>query len=127
MTITAEGTKQLSDAGKPRMKHIDSRVLLPGTLIFLSITPLLLAEESRTEQPVIKQGVVGIKLRERGALLVEPFKGDKVDKQKWRIWHSDPNAVNLLHFFKKDLLFFCFTLFQKTKIRYNCPYQEPRW
>jgi hypothetical protein len=43
--------------------------------------------------PVIRKGVVGIELRERGALLSEAFAGASVDRKKWRIWHSDPESV----------------------------------
>lgn len=49
---------------------------------------------AETKQPTIRTGVVGIQLRERGALLIEDFKGDTVDEKKWRIWHSDPEAVD---------------------------------
>jgi len=45
--------------------------LVAGTLIFVLTTPLLQAEDATTEQSVIKKGVVGIKLWERRALLVE--------------------------------------------------------
>lgn len=50
------------------------------------------AEDSET-RPVVKKGVVGIKLRERGALLSDNFQSDTVDKKRWRIWHSDPSKV----------------------------------
>jgi hypothetical protein len=51
------------------------------------------AADGGTTDPTIQKGVVGIRLRERGALLIENFQGDKVDEKKWRIWHSDPEAV----------------------------------
>ena len=45
------------------------------------------------QRPIIQKGVVGIKLRERGALLVDGFQSDTMNKKTWRIWHSDPTAV----------------------------------
>ncbi len=45
--------------------------------------------------PVIRTGVVGIELRERGALLVDDFEGDEIDTSKWRIWNSDAGKAQL--------------------------------
>jgi hypothetical protein len=52
-----------------------------------------LAAEVEAQQPKLQKGVVGIQLRERGASLIEAFSTDTVDEKKWRIWHSDPDAV----------------------------------
>lgn len=43
--------------------------------------------------PVIRKGAVAARLRQRGAMLIEPFDGDKVDQRRWRIWTQDPDAV----------------------------------
>ena len=50
---------------------------------------------AETKQPILQKGVVGIQLRERGALLTEDFRGDEGDEERWRIWHSDPEVVQL--------------------------------
>ena len=55
--------------------------------------PCLQTVCAETKRPIVRTGVVGIQLRERGALLIEDFKGDEVDEKKWRIWHSDPEVV----------------------------------
>lgn len=72
-------------------------VLAMTALVFAS--PCSQADSAETKQPTIRTGVVGIQLRERGALLIEDFEGDSVDEKKWRIWHSDPEAV---HFSVRD-------------------------
>ncbi len=43
----------------------------------------LAAADAETQQPIVRK-VVGIHLRERGALLMEDFKGDTIDEKKWR-------------------------------------------
>ena len=63
-----------------------------GVLAFAFSSSFLLAADVENQQPVIRK-VVGVQLRERGALLIESFDGDTVDESKWRIWHSDPKAV----------------------------------
>lgn len=55
----------------------------------------LVAADAEIQQPTIRKGVVGVHLRERGALLIENFDGDSVNEKKWRIWHSDPDTVGL--------------------------------
>ena len=52
----------------------------------------LVAADLVDEQPLLGK-VVGVELRERGALLTEDFTGETVDEEKWRKWHSDPKAV----------------------------------
>lgn len=55
--------------------------------IFLAIASnCVLAADAEAQQTVIRK-VGGVQLRERGALLIENFKDDKVDETKWRIWH----------------------------------------
>lgn len=75
------------------MKYKGRMRITVGLLVFILMPASSQAEETKTQQPVIRKGVVGIKLRERGALLMDAFPGDQVDKQKWRVWHSDPEAV----------------------------------
>jgi hypothetical protein len=48
---------------------------------------------SAAEPPRIETGVRSITLRERGALLVETF-DTELSRDRWRIWHSNPNAVD---------------------------------
>lgn len=48
-----------------------------------------------TPGPVIRKGPVAVRLRERGALLIEPFDGEQIDRKKWRIWTQNPEAVKL--------------------------------
>ncbi len=43
--------------------------------------------------PVIRKGPVSIRLRERGAMLMEAFDADKVDTKRWRIWKQNPDRV----------------------------------
>ena len=56
--------------------------------IIVAATVLALASncsqvaDAETKQPTIRKGVVGVQLRERGALLIEDFKGDTVDEKK---------------------------------------------
>lgn len=80
--------------GKPNMHHV-FRISIIVETFMVGLTPCWsLADDTKLQQPVIRKGITGIKLRERGSLLVEAFKGDEVDKQKWRLWHSDPTAVH---------------------------------
>lgn len=44
--------------------------------------------------PTIDRGLTGYSIREPGALLVEDFGAPEVDTERWRIWHSDPDAVS---------------------------------
>ena len=43
--------------------------------------------------PVIRQGLTGWRLLERGAHLIEDFDATAVDLTRWRIWHSNPQQV----------------------------------
>ena len=52
------------------------------------------APRSRPAGPIIRQGPVSIRLRERGALLMDAFDGGKIDTRRWRIWKQDPDQVN---------------------------------
>ncbi len=64
-----------------------------ATIALALIANSMLAAELETQEPKIQKGVVGIQRRERGAFLVESFTNDTVNQAKWRIWHSDPQAV----------------------------------
>ncbi|MHC4518743.1 MAG: hypothetical protein ACYTAS_09165 [Planctomycetota bacterium] len=69
--------------------------------------------DTDTKYPVVRKGVVGIQLRQRGALLSESFAGTSVDEKRWRIWHSNPNAVT---FSQKNGRF---TIQARNRIHYN--------
>ena len=55
------------------------------------------AEKSLTREqqllPVIRRGLTGWRLLERGAHLIEDFEAPEVDRERWRVWHSDPQHV----------------------------------
>lgn len=44
-------------------------------------------------RPVIRRGPVSVRLRQRGALLIEPFDAKKINRKKWRVWTQNPEAV----------------------------------
>lgn len=53
-------------------------------------------KEKRTDEGrAIQTGVVAVRLRQRGALLVEGFDGEKVDTHRWRVWLSDPERAKI--------------------------------
>ena len=58
-------------------------VLLPSCVSAQPATP-----------PTIDEGLTGYSVREAGALLAEDFGAPEVDTERWRVWHSDPEAVD---------------------------------
>jgi len=76
------------------MQHANSVGIILATTALALASNCSQAADAETKQPTVRTGVVGIQLRERGALLIEEFKGDTIDEKKWRIWHSDPEAVD---------------------------------
>jgi hypothetical protein len=75
------------------MQPVNGIGLIVATIALASPSSCSRAGETETRQPRLGKGVVGIQLRERGALLIENFTSDTVNQNKWRIWHSDPEAV----------------------------------
>ena len=53
---------------------------------------LAMAED---EHPMIAKGPTEIRLRERGALLMEGFDAEAVDEEEWRIWINNPDSIEL--------------------------------
>lgn len=71
---------------------------LDGDILLRPDAPVEEATEeavSKKQQPmpVIRQGLTGWRLLERGAHLMEDFDTTEVDLKCWRIWHSNPQQV----------------------------------
>ncbi len=70
---------------------------LDGDIFLRTGTPAV--EESKTTQPddqqpmPIRRGLTDWRLLERGAHLIEDFEAENVDREVWRIWHSNPEHV----------------------------------
>ena len=47
------------------------------------------------DHPVAKKGLVDVRLRERGAHLIETFSGDAINEKVWRIWITNPERAKL--------------------------------
>ena len=58
-------------------------------------SPGLAADATPKQAPTITKGLVGVKLRERGAHLVEGFDTTEIDKNRWRLWVMDPDRTSL--------------------------------
>ena len=85
-------------------------VVIP-TIIVALLSQIAFAQRSSDEKPLdknfaqqdsdaslkhstIRKGLVAVRLRERGAHLMEDFSRDAVDTKQWRIWHSNPDQVS---------------------------------
>ncbi len=69
-------------------------------LIFFSLAAIGLSNsaaqsDQNAEHLVITKGLVGVRLKERGAFLIDDFSGKEVNKDKWRIWNSNPDKAQL--------------------------------
>lgn len=61
----------------------------------LTLTLLATSASAQTAvPPPITTGLTGFSVRDPGVLLAEHFPSPEVDTERWRVWHSDPDAVS---------------------------------